>query len=952
MITITLLKRLRHEKLRTIAAVVGVAAATALLVWSMGLTYTTIGQSREKARSMTRPFNCWINTQPAGFGRGAPPPVARPGGSPVISDKVVSAVKGVPGVESALSLSVLRATLDYRPDGRVMQGPPLMATMTLAPPSGSPYSDAAMTGEWPDVDAEAPLAAVCSAVFTPRRLTPPPLGSPLVLLTTNGALTVTIAAIIDMPRVAPGFPTLFTTASVMKEARGGADEPAEANLLLCKARNPQAVADGVAGLSGAGEALPNQVTTRSVLEEQSVSDAIRNFKRQAPLLLTLAALTGLCILVNTMMVGIALQERTLALLRITGMTARQVARTVAIEGLFTAFLGWVFGVLSGWGALAIFVSRNAETFPEGVFLGWQTAPVAAAGVAVVTALALILPCRQALRIRPLDAIEDVPPLPAAPALRRILLGVVLLMPLLIFALPLPFSALWRNILMLAVGLPVHCIGLWLVLPGVVSMVERLAVAPLGLLLGLDRRLLMRRDGRHAARVAGMVLTLAVGLGSFVAIHVWGSSMMSPFVPSRTFPDVIVSILPRGVPVGAAAKVSQLEGVADHRCLAIEAVQRDLTPAMLERISKTSGKETTAGNVLFLGADPLAVFGGEKPLAAFVFREGERLAAATALARGDSCVITKMFSRYSGLKVGDDLKVMASRPSGGRGGRGGGPGAGRPAGRPEAAEARGSSRPGGRPGPGGVGENVAPEASFKIVGVIDLNWHLVTSRSNVRGRYGYSGMTTGPVFVNEDVARRFSGNSEKTYHLWANLHQDYRALGALPAGQKLEAEIRKVLKVDEDNTIRVHHRDEIEDGTLAHGAHLIGAIARVPFWSLVVLTTGIAALLVASVRARAREVAVMRAVGMTRSQLGRMLLGEALLTTLCGVVLSLLGGGCIGWAFTGVTRAAMSFGGLPLTLVIPWLTLAKGVGFALVLCVVMALPSVVWLTYRVNVQTIE
>ena len=56
---------------------------------------------------------------------------------------------------------------------------------------------------------------------------------------------------------------------------------------------------------------------------------------------------------------------------------------------------------------------------------------------------------------------------------------------------------------------------------------------LGIPCGLDPRLLLRRDGSRAARAAGMVLTLAVGLGSFVAIHVCGGSMMAPFRTSRS-----------------------------------------------------------------------------------------------------------------------------------------------------------------------------------------------------------------------------------------------------------------------------------------------------------------------------------------------------------------------------------------------------------------------------------
>jgi putative ABC transport system permease protein len=253
--------------------------------------------------------------------------------------------------------------------------------------------------------------------------------------------------------------------------------------------------------------------------------------------------------------------------------------------------------------------------------------------------------------------------------------------------------------------------------------------------------------------------------------------------------------------------------------------------------------------------------------------------------------------------------------------------------------------GGRPGGGTEGGLPQQTESLKIVGVADVNWHLITSRAQLRGRNNMPGGTMGPVFVSEADARRLSGNADTTSFLWLNLSESYRKMGALQGSQLLEAEIRKAIEIDEANTVRVHHRDEIEDGTIAHGSQLIGDMARAPFWSLIVLSTGLITLLVASFQASAKEIAVMRAVGMTRSQLGRMLFGEAMLIGLCGVVLSLISGFCIGWTFTGWTRAWMMFGGLPISLSVPWLVILQGVGFALFLCAAMAVPPIVWLVRK-------
>jgi hypothetical protein len=78
MILKLIITRARHDSMRFVTAVFGVAAATALVVWSLGLTRTAISQSRESVRRMTEPFTCWVSTTGAGVSlrRGAPPPPA------------------------------------------------------------------------------------------------------------------------------------------------------------------------------------------------------------------------------------------------------------------------------------------------------------------------------------------------------------------------------------------------------------------------------------------------------------------------------------------------------------------------------------------------------------------------------------------------------------------------------------------------------------------------------------------------------------------------------------------------------------------------------------------------------------------------------------------------------------------------------------------------------------
>lgn len=191
-----------------------------------------------------------------------------------------------------------------------------------------------------------------------------------------------------------------------------------------------------------------------------------------------------------------------------------------------------------------------------------------------------------------------------------------------------------------------------------------------------------------------------------------------------------------------------------------------------------------------------------------------------------------------------------------------------------------------------------------------------------------------VFVSEKFVRSITGN-EETYFVWLGMTPELDALGGLRATVRLDSEIRAAVHDAGENAIQVHHRDEIADGTLSHGNDILGMMARIPFWSLAVAATGMVALLLASVQGGMRELRTMRAVGMTRGQMARLIFAEALLVTFSAVILGFGAGLATGWPFTELSRW-MASAGLPVRLVIPWLTILRGVGFALVLCAVMSL----------------
>ena len=435
------------------------------------------------------------------------------------------------------------------------------------------------------------------------------------------------------------------------------------------------------------------------------------------------------------------------------------------------------------------------------------------------------------------------------------------------------------------------------------------------------------------RHLGMLIAFACGFGAFVAVEVWGCSLTKPFIPSPEWPDAIVSILPGGVSSFDIEKLQKLPGV--RKIAELQPLQVNLDP--LEELKdrdqgagsrdqgsgsrdqgagsseqlrkKNSSKGGFGGrgkqyrNALLLASDWIPDF-KLSHLNSSLFTLTSSLS--EELQKGDNCVVTEMMARAHGWKVGDFVKLDCGR-------------------------------------------NL--KMALKIIGIVDLNWHMVTSRGLVRGMNRMPVNTDGPVFVSFDTLAACDARPQEFVHmthLWLSYEPEFLAEhGPFPAGRIVEKEIVEALggayREDKDgevrgNTVRLHSRDEIADGTLAHGNQLVGAMARVPFIFIAVISLGFIAMLVASADARRREFVTLHAVGATKAHLAMQLVREALKISLWGVVLGAAGGALAGWLFTTGTRAAMSNWGLPAAFDFPVAVIIQGAVGALVFALVVAVPA--------------
>ena len=705
-------------KVRHICAILGVAIAVGTVVFMQGLVATNDHQAMAVAERLLREV-----------------PVAN-------------------------EAKVAQFVIDYRPNGRVMQGPPLVACVAASKLRSGNDEFRIKDGE----------CVVARAMFAQRRLPVPSVGTELTLIGRKKTHYLKIAAVIDWEKPLRGYPNCFVSA----ETAAAIDEE-------WRDWEPKTVEELAPGFT---------------------SDAGRNFDRAKALLLWAAALTALCLLVNSLFLSIEAKRKEIAILRMVGMTRGGVARRVMGEAIGLTIAGLVLGVLASLVLLEGYVACNATTYPMGMAISWRHIAICLCLAPVVAVTAAGVALRTALKVKPLEAASN----------------------------------------------------------------------------RMPRK-------KHL----GMLIAFACGFGAFVAVEVWGSSLMSAFVPSKEWPDAIVSILPGGVSAFDIEKVqSGVKGVRKIHELA--PLQVNLEP--LEELPQRGSGMKQYRNALLLGSDWLPEFR---------FVAGTREEAEKAIREGDNCIITEMMARARKLKLGDDLKLDCGR---------------------------------------------GLKMALKIVGLVDLNWHMVTSRGLVRGLNRMPVNTDGPVFVSFDTVEACDARPAmmvKMTHLWLDYEPEFlEEHGAFEAGRIVEREIVEALGMMteeiEENAVRLHSRDEVADGTLAHGVEIIGSMAKVPFIFILVIALGFVAMLVASADSRKREFRVLRAVGATKGQLAQVLIGEALKVAGWGILIGLFGGALVGWLCTAGTRAAMANWGIPPSFAVPLVTIAKGAVGAIVFASIVAVPT--------------
>jgi putative ABC transport system permease protein len=682
------------------------------------------------------------------------------------------------------------------------------------------------------------------------------------------------------------------------------------------------------------------------IEQSTTFEGVRN---QAYAATGISLLAALFIIFTTLSMGVAERIRQFAMLRAIGLTKAQIGAMLAIESVLLGLIGWGGGILAGWGLLTIIHRWKPGLFPDGVSLGYWCILLSGACALGGALAASIVPAWRATRVRPLDAMAVRSSFSTLrfPWIASIV-GLILITinPLLVFWVPMADKS--RYAASAAIGCVSMGLGFILLAPIVILFTEKVLSRFLARLLMLNPRLLSTQLTGNLWRTLGVTSALTLGLGLFVAMQTWGYSMLGPFTPGQWVPDMIVG-LPSGVPESAIDQVRKVPGVVSDQCVAIANEQvKFATDVVGAKVRATASRQD---NCVMIGVDPDQAIGGNKPMFNFRFVEGTREEALAKFKKGAYCLVPDHFQRESGLGVGDKFAVInPSDPKTpveyeiagvvnmdgwhwmskvGLRNRGGGRSAGlmfapyervrddfkikrityfwmNLDGTKTEAEVRESllevakANPGERPGRGGVGRGR-------------------------RGPANEQGDDAAPV-VADTVALPTGVDRREAPAIPAG--DAVAVAGAVPAGPMGRGRGGPNIQFRSADGVRREIRERA-DG-------IIWALCQLPLVTLAVTALGVVNTVASSVRARRWDLGVLRAVGLTRFGLFRLILAEAILVGLVACLLSLGFGLMAGYCGTGVTRYINVRGGMITPLVIPWYSISIGFGLTLGLCLLSAL----------------
>ncbi len=614
-------------------------------------------------------------------------------------------------------------------------------------------------------------------------------------------------------------------------------------------------------------------------------------------------LSAAFIVFSALSMGVTERQRTLAMLRAVGAFKLQIAQLVVIEGLLIALAGVAIGVPLGWLWLQILVHlpKFAPIFENiSVMLSHGGLILAIGGSISAAILASLLPAWSATRVDPLAAMRplatsDSGRFPLLPTLiGLILIGID---PLILFgpidgladnALiewiagqfrvtdPLEIQRSFRFHLHFIAGLPTIFIGFFLLAPAFVWAIERCVSPLVAMLLGLRPSLLRQQLSSGIWRAAGTCAALMVGLAVLIVMQVQGHSALNAWRLPDKFPDVFIF---SPVPLSPAdqEKLASVKGIRPNELMPIAIA----SPQFGSNLFAIAGAMVMPDATMFFGIDP------DKAMKMMeleyrdddgrrVSAEMQKILSAQAtelLKKGRHVIVTDEFRQLRGLKRGDKIPLRTTRQG---------------------------------------------TVNYTIAGIVwSPGMDVINSKFDL-GRQ-FEQRTAASLFGSLQDARD-DFDARDVYLFAANL--DF-----FTERDKVLVDVQKTLgrmnmKIGDVRQIK----KSIQNGL----GNLLLLVSTIAFAAMLVASLGVTNTVMASVRSRQWQFGVLRAIGVTRSQLLRLVIGEALLLGLIGIGLGVAAGAEMSVNARQLTVMTIGF---KTDLVIPWGIIGVGAGVVLLIAIV-------------------
>jgi putative ABC transport system permease protein len=547
---------------------------------------------------------------------------------------------------------------------------------------------------------------------------------------------------------------------------------------------------------------------------------------------TVSMMAATFIIFSALSMGVTERSRTLAMLRAIGASRGQVGAIVIIEGLLLAIVGVSIGTPLGWTWLFLLHLKYSHVFPAGIALSWGGILYAGIGSLTAALAASLLPAWWATRVRPLEAMAPSaePPSRKAP-LWAGLAGLVLVVidPLILF---LPWETwfpgtaggalLYRLVLHFVFGIPSFMLGFFLLGPAFVVLLEKLASPVVSLILGLDPGLLRQQLSSGLWRSAGTGAALMVGLAILIAMETEGNSMLKGWTLPDRFPDIFIVSWNTPLHEAEIDKIRHVPGIRAGEVLPIAVAAPNLGGSGLASLALAA---VIPDSTMFLGVDPALAM----KMMELTFIQGNQADAIRLMNAGPNILITDELSQAHHLNLNDKMKLKTAHQG---------------------------------------------EVNFTVVGVVAApGMDLVNSQFDMGKQFDQR--TSGSVFGSMSSAKKYFDAND--IHLVA---------ADLDAGVSKEAVMKSVAdKIGNMGLQAGDVRGMKEKMTKAFGEVLL-VISAVPFGAMAVASLGVTNTIMASVRTRRWQLGVLRAIGLTRSQLLRLILGESILIGVVGVAMGI------------------------------------------------------------------